>query len=386
MQQTVILNYTDDTGQSQSVTIQSSRFTIGRNPDNDLTIADPNLSRRHALIEHFDGVVQLSDCGSQNGTMVNNQPLTGVAILHNRDVITLGGSQDLFVQIIDEPAPTVNQKQGTRSSLPLPVIMAIGIVVVLFISIMVLVISMNWHPKRKTKQQTVIVEPDDIIDPTPAVTINEDLPIPSNSPLVNSTQSTTTPILDIEKAATQTMRRISTDEKAYIFPEKAIRDIEKRVETFKSVPALRGALSSLQRSGVNIAAKTRAEGISQPYLVMYMAIALTNGGQSGDPSTTAQEIIPIIQALRTTFGDDAESSLIIVAAFKEGVGSKKSHPLLARMRRIANNPVTQRNVWYLHEHGGIDAEAYNLVINVLAAGIIAHEPRKFGIEATPLTF
>ncbi|HEY0004951.1 MAG TPA: FHA domain-containing protein, partial [Pyrinomonadaceae bacterium] len=72
MQTAVTLTlYDEQTGQERRVNINSSRFTIGRLPENDLFIDDTNLSRRHAIIESFDGLVHISDCGSQNGTFVN---------------------------------------------------------------------------------------------------------------------------------------------------------------------------------------------------------------------------------------------------------------------------------------------------------------------------
>ncbi len=65
-----LIIYDEQTGQAQRVSVGSSRFTIGRLPENDLCLDDTNLSRRHAIIESFDGLVHLSDCGSQNGTYV----------------------------------------------------------------------------------------------------------------------------------------------------------------------------------------------------------------------------------------------------------------------------------------------------------------------------
>src|SRR5262249_25280998 len=47
----------------------------------------------------FDGVIQLSDCGSQNGTLVNGSSVIGGVALQDRDVITLGGVFDLTVHI-----------------------------------------------------------------------------------------------------------------------------------------------------------------------------------------------------------------------------------------------------------------------------------------------
>jgi hypothetical protein len=47
------------------------RYTIGREPDCDLTVADATVSRWHASLMHADGTWLLSDLGSTNGTRVN---------------------------------------------------------------------------------------------------------------------------------------------------------------------------------------------------------------------------------------------------------------------------------------------------------------------------
>jgi hypothetical protein len=46
-------------------------LVIGRNPDCDLVIGDPTVSRRHACLHWEDGRWVLADLGSSNGTRVN---------------------------------------------------------------------------------------------------------------------------------------------------------------------------------------------------------------------------------------------------------------------------------------------------------------------------
>ncbi|MEJ7712178.1 MAG: hypothetical protein WKF84_20530 [Pyrinomonadaceae bacterium] len=121
---------------------------------------------------------------------------------------------------------------------------------------------------------------------------------------------------------------------------------------------------------------------------MYAALAETDGGRSGrDAAATAHAMLPDLVALRATLGDDQDSSLLVVAAYTEGAGTRKSHPLLGRMRKITNkDPVAKRNVWYLHENQGIDEQAYDLVIRFIALGVIAQNPKQFGVNAEPLAF
>lgn len=73
-----------------SVVIGEEALTIGRGTECGLSIADRGLSRIHVKIVHAsDGIVNLIDLGSTNGTLVNGERVTAV-ILRNGDEIQLG--------------------------------------------------------------------------------------------------------------------------------------------------------------------------------------------------------------------------------------------------------------------------------------------------------
>ena len=55
-------------------------FVIGRGKTAGLSIKDPNISRRHAVIEEQGGAYYLVDMGSTNGTFVDGAPITRRAI------------------------------------------------------------------------------------------------------------------------------------------------------------------------------------------------------------------------------------------------------------------------------------------------------------------
>jgi len=197
-------------------------------------------------------------------------------------------------------------------------------------------------------------------------------------------------IEQVEKIAAQFMRRISSDDRAYVFPPYAVNalgDIAKRVEQYSASPALTVALNSIATGGPALAAQARREGL-EPGLVIYAALAETEGGRaSGDQIATARRIMPELLSLRKTLGtESADKSLILVAAYKMGGWTKKSHPLLGTMRRVVKNPLTDRNVWYLREHGGLDQQAYDFVVRFVALGAIAENPRRFGVAASPVAF
>jgi DNA-binding NtrC family response regulator/pSer/pThr/pTyr-binding forkhead associated (FHA) protein len=67
----------------------SGRVVIGRAETADLRIDDASISRQHAAAEIDADGVTISDLGSQNGTYVNEQRISGVHVLHANDVITI---------------------------------------------------------------------------------------------------------------------------------------------------------------------------------------------------------------------------------------------------------------------------------------------------------
>lgn len=189
----------------------------------------------------------------------------------------------------------------------------------------------------------------------------------------------------IEEDAKQVLRRISRDNKPYSFSESAVKDIQARVSELSRSPFVSGSLLTLQSETASIGSKASKEGL-QPSLVILLALALTKGGQSGNCLNAATRALPLLASLNKTFGSiDADSSLILIAAYREGAGTNRSHPLLRRMNRVVNNPLTERNVWYLHEQDVLANNAYDLVVDTIAYGVIARNPRQFGLDNDPLS-
>jgi hypothetical protein len=80
----------------QTFVIRKPVVNIGRALDNDVVIDVPEVSRHHARLEYNNGVFQIADLGSTNGTAIN-----GVRVKHQRiqegDRITLGATVLEFV-------------------------------------------------------------------------------------------------------------------------------------------------------------------------------------------------------------------------------------------------------------------------------------------------
>src|SRR6266446_767537 len=166
--------------ENKIVEVDLKRFSIGRTLENDLTIEDTSLSRRHALIENFQGHFSLSDCGSSNGTFVNGRQVTGSTELSDWDVLKFGGVGDILVRI-EEDSPVTDQEQTDHSSstaftpqtqmihsqvrkatiasndvlFSKPVIAVAAVVVIVLVTGLVLLIS---HGSRSTGTSTSVIK------------------------------------------------------------------------------------------------------------------------------------------------------------------------------------------------------------------------------------
>jgi hypothetical protein len=72
-------------------------LVIGRNPDCDLVVMDPTVSRRHAELRRENGRWILADLGSSNGTRVNGWRVRR-ATVGIGDELMLGGQRLVFAR------------------------------------------------------------------------------------------------------------------------------------------------------------------------------------------------------------------------------------------------------------------------------------------------
>jgi FHA domain len=414
----IFLTITEQDGNQYEVKVESRRFTIGRSPDNDLPISNSALSRRHAIIEYFDGVPQITDCGSGNGTEVNGWPLAGPAVLHDGDRVLLGGACDLLVRIpantavtpapeAQPPAPRKAQVQMRSAAQPaatpgaspnqsasnwlqMSVIAALAVVGLLLVVVLVaFMINRNGGLQANNNRRLPSNSGSPIETATPDATGDDASPSPNdNGSGTGSTNGVGNVSEDeIESSAEQVMAKLSSDDKVYGFPDKALRDIGAKIEAFRNDSSVPSSLRAMRQASAGIVTQAQREGI-EPGLVIYTTLTELNTGRTGgDPGTVARAVMPQLLGLRATFGtNDADSSLILLAAYKMGTGEKRSHPLLVTIRRLVKNPLTQRNIWYLNERSGLDAQSYGFVTSLLALAVISRSPAQFGVQAEPLLF
>ena len=76
--------------ESRSFRLGAGENVIGRNPDSQVILDVPGVSRRHACIAIGEGGTRISDLGSKNGTIVGGHRITSAVALHDRDQVELG--------------------------------------------------------------------------------------------------------------------------------------------------------------------------------------------------------------------------------------------------------------------------------------------------------
>lgn len=410
----IVLTYIDEDGRRRDVAVDSRRFTIGRAADNDLVIDAPDIARRHAVIESFDDGVFIFDCQTAQGTLLNNSPLEETASLQSGDLLTFGATHDYTVRLrlLDgsintshtsqktpsqasqttgarqhlKPAPPVPLPPSARSAAThqprrsiVPVVAVAAVLLVMLLGGLILL-----RGRQSSSPTTAGVDDRAAQSVAPSGTNDADLP-EGDGASPSPGDSTTIADEELERAATRVVQRMSGDEKPYVLPPEAFRDVRAEVEALRQSAKLRDVLTAMRPAVRAVAAEARSEGM-EPDLVVYAALAQSSE-DGHDAASSSRRMIPQLTQLRTTFGSsDADSNLIVLAAYTYGVGSRQSHPLLPTIRRLVRNTFTERNIWHLRERGGLSDAAYRFVVRTIAVGVVAQDPRRYGVQSAPLVY
>lgn len=93
-------------------------LTIGRAPDNDLILRDPDVSGHHAVLFHKGDQPHVRDLGSTNGLFLNGKRVVE-SVLAPGDLLGLGG---LKVRLVETAAPSVGTWLLRKGPVALPVV------------------------------------------------------------------------------------------------------------------------------------------------------------------------------------------------------------------------------------------------------------------------
>lgn len=97
-----------------------NEVSIGRELDNTLRLADPSISRHHAVIRHMADGFQIQDLESSNGVLINGHKLAN-SLLQNGDRVTLGQLHLIFEdpEQVKQPDATATLRMEQKPHNPL---------------------------------------------------------------------------------------------------------------------------------------------------------------------------------------------------------------------------------------------------------------------------
>src|SRR5215813_6720879 len=284
---------------NRTISVQSKRFSIGRTPENDLTIDDKSLSRRHALIEAFEGRFNLSDCDSSNGTLINGRAITAPTELSDWDVLTFGGVGDIVVRIEQDTAPNDQDLPGSSinqyvpsierahaqprkpsvtadSSFNKPIIAVVAVVTILAITGLVLLIGNRSSSNRNSNLLTNKQPRSGDNDNATVETSNEATPLPddgdsNNHADVNNSNNDPADLSAIEARASRVLTGISRDTHP-VLTEKPLTAINSQVQRYRGSAALQEQLKAMKRALPQVTAIAKSNGV-RPALAVYATLA-----------------------------------------------------------------------------------------------------------------
>ena len=100
--------------------LSEGQFAVGRNASCQLSLDDPLVSRRHALLTVSDGGVTIEDLQSRNGVIVNGQKISGRVGLSAGDRILIGAQELTLLQGREAGRETASAGIGKRTMPKIP--------------------------------------------------------------------------------------------------------------------------------------------------------------------------------------------------------------------------------------------------------------------------
>ncbi|MDQ3800270.1 MAG: FHA domain-containing protein [Acidobacteriota bacterium] len=428
------LNFTDEKGETRRVSVERDKFVIGRHSENDLSIADGSLSRRHAQIERFGDVFVISDLNSSNGTTLNGAPMEKPEPLKKGDKFNLGGGFEFEVELIsdaesaaaaqkdsDEQAeiaagvserdfvsasPSSSSAGGNSLSMSFFILAPLlGFVVLLFVGGGLFLFSGsggggkeigsnrgNFIYSETTPTRTPRAGQSGEETPTPGVKPTAGASAtPSNSTIAESSPTTAQNSGDLDKIERNALlftRRIAVNDNNYVFARAQLGEINSRLKNFKGSDALRENLKAVKQNAAQFEQLAKSKGLKPQFLA---AAALARiGNQRGNPLQTAQAMLNVLGELKISLGNElADDNLLIIAAFEQGERGEfraMRNTVEALSKQPGVDADRARTVWFLREKGKLSDAQYEFALRFLAIGAISQNPADFNVQTDAVVF
>ncbi|MBN2353068.1 MAG: transglycosylase SLT domain-containing protein [Spirochaetales bacterium] len=322
--------------------LKKDKTVIGRHPDNDVVTSGKYVSRRHCAVVRRGASFYLEDLQSSNGTFLNGVKIGELARLRNNDTISLGQKSKAYQFRRDF---TAVRRAGALMRRPLPLIAAAAAVVLI-----AGVLSYVFFFRRLGR-------------------------------------------IDVERG----LRTLQLVHGRNAIPnDPAFRDaVEKWVELVRREDTFRDTLERRAAYKNEIEGVLRGSGLPADYSLIPWAeshyVPSARNWRSGaagmwqllpatarayglrvdrrvderfDPTRSTEAAAGYLKDIVAMFGRD--SFLLTVAAYNAG-----DQAVLYALKRI-DDPVNDRNFWYLHRHDLLPPETKNYVLHVVALIIVAN--------------
>ena len=441
------LKFKNENGETKRIQVLAEEFFIGRHSENDLSIADSAVSRKHLKIERFGDMFVASDTGSTLGTKINGQKLSAPVTLKNGDQIVLGESVEISVifgeeifdsteetevqtaeevsenenSVIETPveSPSVPVNSNDGNSVPVSFFIIAPVLGILFLILLggIFLLIKNGEKKEVAEGNDFIYsgnrlreknQPEDFensnsndnsgnaINPTNENSGNTE--IPSNIEIIEPTPeqpvNQTTPnenageLAKIEINSASFLRRIAQKDPRAALTGKQQEIVRGKISQFKNSSALAANLRSARANSAQIQTLANQKNLKPQFLT---AAALARlGNSSGDVLSAAQSMANVLDELARNVGDEfSDDSLLAIAAYEQGAAGKT-----LEMRNMLQGLTDQfpessrriRTIWFLKDNNKISDSQFEFALRFLAVGTISQNPKDFGVNAEAVKF
>ena len=424
------LKFKDKNGKPQRILVDTDKFSVGRQPENNLAISDNSLSRKHIQIERFGDVFIVSDCNSSNGSTHNDKKLTEPIALNNDDKLHLGNSLEIEIEVVADKnndnanvqtptnAPQTSvQSQPSSGISPMFFILAplFGLFILVFAGIGIY--ALRTPPEIAKNNDDVFVSSgdkegnssikitdedfDDKPKSTPKVeetkqVPNSDTPKTSdNSTPVSPTQtpevvSTEAPKLNdeankIERNAYAFMRKIAQNDNNPVLTSKQIQVLSAKINQLKTSSALRENMKAVRAAKSQITTSAAAKNIKPQFLAVATLTKL--GNERGDINATAQQTAEVLDNLTIPIGNGlADDCILMMSAFFDSDKLSMRNMLAAETQKTPASSRQIRTIWFLKDNNKITDAQFEFALRFLAIGTITQNPKDFSVNEEAVLF
>jgi hypothetical protein len=431
-------------GQSDRELQLSGGASIGRAFDNGLRIEAEGISRYHAIIDQRADGFWLSDLGSRNGTTVNGTRLAAERKLDDGDSIVLGeratlefqldGAYELRSPRTEPPAPSGDARAGAvQSDVPLsndrpvstdgrPAVLIGLIVVAVVVGVLLIAqiisrsrsVDIDSNKEARSGPRAEAKLPVDA-ERSRSGEATTPMPVDNQRPDRDGAGRSQEPEAGGESEppanlATAQMCQnlagliVGKSGSGYVFPAGFIAQVRNHTDeyhvdmrehvrshkfqinkAFNTTPLhkVTGYLLAISRSRFTDDSSSSSgiglwrvpKDIALSYKAPEEPESLIN-----DPERSAEVAAQYFKGLIDVFGQD--DFMYAIACF--GMPTSKAGDLRTLLEKA--DPGERRDFWRLAERRVVPPDGVDLVVRFFAAGIVAENPRAFGIDSKPLSW